>query len=63
MTRFGKKAQKSSSSIQKLKLKRNKMINQEYAQNLNSKLAEKCRKALEKHYGGAVPTPKCLLKE
>jgi hypothetical protein len=38
------------------------MINQEYAQNLNNKLAEKCRKALEKSYGSAIPVPKCIVE-
>ncbi len=38
------------------------MTNQEYDQNLNSELAEECRKALEKHYGGTVPTPKVITK-
>jgi hypothetical protein len=38
------------------------MINQEYAKNLNDEFAEKCRKALEKSYGFAVPIPKCLIK-
>jgi hypothetical protein len=38
------------------------MINQKYAQNFNHELAEKCRIALEKHYNGAVPVPKCIIK-
>ncbi len=39
------------------------MINQEYTENCNyEELAEKCRKALEKSYGFAVPIPKCLGK-
>jgi hypothetical protein len=40
----------------------NKMITQEYAQDPNQELAEKCRKALEKSYGAAVPVPKCVVK-
>jgi hypothetical protein len=39
------------------------MINQEYAQTLNNKFAEKCRKALEKSYGVAVPVPKTHYKK
>ncbi len=39
------------------------MTNQEYTKNCNyEELAEKCRKALEKSYGFAVPVPKCLVK-
>lgn len=38
------------------------MITQEYAQDPNQELAEKCRKALEKSYGAAVPVPKCVVK-
>jgi hypothetical protein len=36
------------------------MINQAHTQNLNYELAEKCRKALEKSCGAAVPVPKCF---
>lgn len=45
-----------------MKLSRNEMINQEYVQNLNDEFVEKCRKALEKSYGAAVPVPKCIVK-
>jgi hypothetical protein len=38
------------------------MRNQEYPQNLNDEFVEKCRKALEKSYGAAVPIPKCMTK-
>jgi hypothetical protein len=38
------------------------MINQENATSYNDEFAEKCRKALEKSYGTAVPMPKCLIK-
>jgi hypothetical protein len=37
------------------------MINQEYAETLNNKFAEKCRRALEKSYGAAVTAPKCII--
>jgi hypothetical protein len=33
------------------------MINQEFIHNTESKLAMKCRLALEKSYGGEVPKP------
>jgi hypothetical protein len=46
-----------------LKLSRSKITNQENAKNLNSELAEECRKALEKHYNGAVPTPQAIAKK
>jgi hypothetical protein len=45
-----------------MELSRNNMINPGYTKNHNHKLAEKCRKALEKHYGGPVPTPKCVAR-
>ena len=33
------------------------MINHEYSQKFNDEFVEKCRKALEKSYGAAVPVP------
>jgi len=38
------------------------MINQENVRNPDQELAEKCRKALEKSYGCAIPVPKCIVK-
>jgi len=45
-----------------LRLSRNRIKNQENTQNLDSELAEKCRKALEKHYGSAIPRPEVATK-
>jgi hypothetical protein len=39
------------------------MLNQELSQNEDGEMAEKCRKALEKSYGIAIPIPKCMLKK
>ena len=36
------------------------MINQEFIHNTESKLAMKCRLALEKSYGGEIPKPNFL---
>jgi hypothetical protein len=35
------------------------MINQKNATSINDEFGEKCRKALEKSYGSAIPIPKC----
>jgi hypothetical protein len=39
------------------------MINQKFYKNHDRKMAEKCKKALEKSYGTDIPLPKCLLKK
>jgi hypothetical protein len=69
MTRFGRKAQTLSTNIQcafgRMKIRiieGKKMINQKNATSYNDEFGEKCRKALEKSYGTAVPIPKCIVK-
>ncbi|MGD0204491.1 MAG: hypothetical protein ABSC20_11385 [Candidatus Bathyarchaeia archaeon] len=39
------------------------MINQKFSKNHDRKMAEKCRRALEKSYGADIPMPKCMLKK
>jgi hypothetical protein len=38
------------------------MLSQKNATSYNDEFGEKCRKALEKSYGTALPMPKCLNK-
>jgi hypothetical protein len=45
------------------KEKEKEMINQKFYKNHDRKMAEKCKKALEKSYGTEIPLPKCLLKK
>jgi hypothetical protein len=45
------------------RLRGKEMINQKFYKNHDRKMAEKCKKALEKSYGSDIPLPKCLLKK
>ena len=38
------------------------MMGKKYAVSLESEFAAKCRKAIEEHYGGPVPTPRVIAK-